>query len=339
MSAIKGTHHYNNGICEITCFENEVPEGFVKGRLKSVFDKMALTNIERYGVPIAAKNSNVKKKQKRTCVEKYGGNSPTNDVNVRKKQSQTCLEKYGVDNIAKSKEFQEAKKQICFEKYGVSCIQKTEWVRRKESDTVLNKTDKEKQEIVSKHRQTCINKYGVDSYSKTQQFRDTMSIYMKSISDEVQRKVRETMHKNNSFATSKPEEVFYNELLNFYDKNDIEKNYWSEKYPFKCDFYIKSTDTFIELNYHQSHGPHPFDSNNKDDIELVDKWKSKIKDRVNSKGKIVPNQYKSYVNNFTIKDPQKLITAISNKLHYIMYYKDVVLEYKNGELISQKKTS
>ena len=45
------------------------------------------------------------------------------------------------------------------------------------------------------------------------------------------------------------------------------------RYPFSCDFYIKSLDLFIELNIHPSHGDHLFDENNKEDSKLLEQLK------------------------------------------------------------------
>jgi hypothetical protein len=45
------------------------------------------------------------------------------------------------------------------------------------------------------------------------------------------------------------------------------------RYPFSCDFYIKSLDLFIELNIHPSHGEHLFDENNKEDSKLLEQLK------------------------------------------------------------------
>ena len=39
--------------------------------------------------------------------------------------------------------------------------------------------------------------------------------------------------------------------------------------------YIKSEDTFIEIQGYWAHGPHPFDSNNKEDINLINQWRKK----------------------------------------------------------------
>ena len=40
---------------------------------------------------------------------------------------------------------------------------------------------------------------------------------------------------------------------------------------------LKSLDLYIEYNGSWTHGKHPFDPTNKDDIEIVEKWKAKNK--------------------------------------------------------------
>ena len=51
--------------------------------------------------------------------------------------------------------------------------------------------------------------------------------------------------------------------------------YKSELYPFCCDFYFPDNDLYLEINAHWTHGYHPFDSTNKDDLLLLEQWKKK----------------------------------------------------------------
>lgn len=60
--------------------------------------------------------------------------------------------------------------------------------------------------------------------------------------------------------------------IDCFGKNDIECQYRSERYPYKCDFYIKSRDIFIELNAYWMHGGHWFDINNEADVEKLQDW-------------------------------------------------------------------
>ena len=68
---------------------------------------------------------------------------------------------------------------------------------------------------------------------------------------------------------SKSEDRVYDFLTSKFGKEDIERQYRSNSYPFSCDFYIKSLDLYIECNFGWTHGKHWFDSNNKDDIAVV----------------------------------------------------------------------
>lgn len=74
-----------------------------------------------------------------------------------------------------------------------------------------------------------------------------------------------------SFANSSVFEVFaYAELLKHFSPDDVLIDYgvhpYDSRYPFVCDFYIRSVDLFIELNVHFTHGGHWFDENSKQDV-------------------------------------------------------------------------
>lgn len=121
-----------------------------------------------------------------------------------------------------------------------------------------------------------------------------------------------TLKANGWFNTSKPEEELYKELCDRYGIDDVEHPYNDDpRYPFSCDFYIKSEDLFIELNRFWHHGPHPFDETNEEDIKLLETWKSK------SDGS---NQYSEAIKTWTVRDPLKIKTAKENNLNYKMIY-------------------
>lgn len=77
---------------------------------------------------------------------------------------------------------------------------------------------------------------------------------------------------NKSGKQSKSEDSFYKMLLIIFEKDDIIRQYYDkDRYPFNCDFYIKSKDLFIEYQGHPSHGYCPFNRNNKDHINYLSK--------------------------------------------------------------------
>lgn len=124
--------------------------------------------------------------------------------------------------------------------------------------------------------------------------------------------MRATMKENNSYLTSKPEEKLYEELKEKYGKENVKRNYNQDpRYPFYCDFYIISEDLFIELNKHPSHGPHPFNPNNKEDQKLLKEWEEKAK---------TSEYYKTAIDVWTRRDVNKINTAKENNLNYITIY-------------------
>lgn len=189
---------------------------------------------------------------------------------------ETNLEKYGVEHVAQSEAILSKMKATCIERYGA------EWSFGSS-------------EIKEKIQNTFKKKYG---YEYTLQ------------NKKINKKVIEAKRKNNTLNTSKQEDLCFEKLLTKFSANDIERNYNRDKrYPFMCDFYIKSLDLFIELNFHWTHGFHLFDKNNAEDLKLVEKWKLK-----NTK------YYNNAIATWTIRDIAKYNIAKENNLKYLVFY-------------------
>lgn len=139
---------------------------------------------------------------------------------------------------------------------------------------------------------------------------------------QITKKQQETKEKNNTFNTSKPETSVYLYLKKVFANELVYRNYKSERYPYRCDFYIKSEDLFIELNLHWTHGPHPFDENNPEDIVLLNKWKEKAK---------TSKFYEQAIYVWTVLDKEKIKVAQINNLNYkLIYTKENFEELKNS---------
>ena len=78
------------------------------------------------------------------------------------------------------------------------------------------------------------------------------------------------------------------------------------RYPYHIDFYLPDYDLFIEIQGHWSHGKHPFDETNLNDIETLKLWKEKQSPF-----------YKSAINVWTQRDVEKRNTAKKNKIKYL----------------------
>lgn len=239
------------------------------------------------------------------------------DIITRQKIQKTCLKKYGVLSSNQANIVKLKIKQTMINRYGVDNCQKCEKISKK---------------AIKSRQKHNLEKYGVTETSKLSEIKSKISNstrkYMlnrtQTEKDDFYRKIREIKRKNHTLKTSQPEEDFYSWLLTKFNKNDIYRNYsFDPRYPFACDFYIKSLDTFIELNLYWMHGFHWFDKNNKKDIIKLEKWKSKAK--------IGHKQYKAAIKVWSYSDLLKRDTAIKNNLNYIVLWNNEdIINFKNN---------
>lgn len=158
-----------------------------------------------------------------------------------------------------------------------------------------------------KQRKTIKHRYGVDNLMQKKEFVDSNW---------------ESKRRNGTCSSSKIEDQMYRELIQIFGKNEIKRNYNKDsRYPFYCDFYIVSDDIFIELNGTWFHGNHFFDVNNKNDIEMLNLWQSKLE-----------NGHPAYgdaIYRWTVMDPLKLKTAKDNKLNYLVFWDNDLKDFHN----------
>ena len=179
--------------------------------------------------------------------------------------------------------------------------------KQKISITKNTKSSEEKERIEAKRRASRI--YG-DPWNKGKH----TGAWTEEQKSNILSKQYVTKKKNNSFNYSKPEDIYYNKLVEKYGIEDVERQYIIDsRYSFACDFYIKSLDLFIELNLSWTHGDHPFDSTNEDDLIKLKVWQEKAQSS---------DYYKNAIDTWTIRDVKKLQTAINNNLNYITYYSE-----------------
>lgn len=149
---------------------------------------------------------------------------------------------------------------------------------------------------------TCMTRYGATNPSK-----------VKEIQNIATKRSKESAIRNGNINHSKPEDMFYAYLIDKYGIDDVVRQYKDNRYPFYCDFYIKSIDTFIELNIHWCHGFHPFDKNNQLDLDKLHEMEHK--NSVECKP-----SYGNAIKCWTVTDPLKQQIAKENNLNYIMFY-------------------
>ena len=195
-------------------------------------------------------------------------------------------------------ELQQAK-LTCLEKYGVEYSFQSENNKQKSKATLLANLGVENPmqaaAVQEKIKQTNLQKYGVaNPMSLT-------TIKHKSFSV---RKQKGTCN------TSAAEERVFEYLTNKY--KTVIRQYSDTRYPFRCDFYIKDLDTFVELNLHWTHGYKEY-TGSKEDLIKIAAWKAKAE---------TSNYYKSAIEVWTSRDPKKFNIARANNLRYIAVYKE-----------------
>lgn len=134
---------------------------------------------------------------------------------------------------------------------------------------------------------------------------------------EMEQKRYNTMMQNGTLGKNidtKAECEYYSYLKTLFDEDDIVHPYIDkDRYPFKCDFYIKSLDKFIEIHGNWTHGGRAYDPNDPDCQKQLEYWKEKAK---------TSNYYKNAIYTWTDLDVRKKEIAEKNNLNFeVIYYK------------------
>ena len=253
------------------------------------------------------------RKREQTFMERHGVTNPMQMISAREKLRETCMLKYGVENAHQNKDVIERAKRTNLEKYGATAyaasvegkarIEATNEARYgaknfMQSDAYLEIAA----DMQDKSRQTQIERYGVPHYSQSEEAK----------ARRVDRKNKEIASKleNGTFNTSQPEDVMYRRLVECFGTADVARNYKDDvRYPFYCDFYIKSRDMFIELNIHWTHGKHPFGLFSSD-TEIAKMWADK--DDV---------YYQNAIQTWTVRDVMKFDVAREHHLNYLVFWR------------------
>ena len=282
-----------------------------------------LNTIDKNGLNIIQKSI---KKGRQTNLIKYGVDNPFKSKDPKLNGRATKQEKYGDPYYTN----RDKAWKTCYKNNGVRCILELKEVHNKGIEKARAKMSRDKaRNTHNKHYgvsypfqrldyyKNLFNKlWGVDNYSKTKEFKDLWKD--KDFVLNFTNKVFNTKKKNKTLGTSNDENIIYQFLIDKFDFDDIIHHYKNKYYPFECDFYIKSLDLFIELNFFWTHGFEPFDKNNKKHLEILEKWKKKSKETNFKQNK--KDAYKNAIYIWTIDDPRKLQTFKQNNLNYKIFY-------------------
>ena len=273
-------------------------------------EKRRKTKFEKYGDP----NWNNAELAMQTRRENNGGLLWTDEM--KQKQKRPLLERYGDENWNN----QEKKRQTCLEKYGVvSYSQTDEFIEKTKATNLAHRGVEfpgQCEKCREKQKQTSLEKYGTEYYVQSKEYR----VLWKdpAFVENRQQKQYETKRKNHSFKTSKQEDSIFKLLCEKFSAENVIRQYRDKnRYPFHCDFYIKSADLFIECNFHWTHCGHFFNAADKNDIAYVRELKQNA-DRIRAKNNTIKrNLYDNAIEVWTVRDPNKIKAATNNHLNYV----------------------
>lgn len=293
------------------------------GKSKTVSETRKNSCIEKYGCSCSLQNDTVKEKSVKTLIEKYGVDNPLKSSIIKQKIVDTNISRYGVSNVMQSEEIRSKQQQSVFNHYGVVSPAKSDEIKKKIAETNIEKygtvAPANSDECKLKSIQTSLDNYG------TEHPQSSPIVKNKVITTNLQKygvdncmKLRSFVDKsynsrkiNGTYSSSAPEDFLY-ELLN--ESYVCYRQYISDAYPHECDFYIPELELYIEYNGTWTHGEHPYD----EDIDnFIDEWKEKAK---------MSDYYKSAINTYTVKDPEKIHDAIINGLNYLCIYRNVDID-------------
>lgn len=281
-----GKPWYNNGKIEIQRGQSEeIPDGFVRGRLPlstETKNKLKISNLNKSKEQKEAENKKRSDTLKKTFSLKT---QEEKDITIQKRKD-------AWDNKS-DEEKQEYRNKLSASLKGKNSG-KEPWNKG------LTKETDERVKLNAEHTSET-NKI------KSNHIKETNPEYFSNWRN----RVNDVMRVNNSFNRSIPEDRYYEELVKKYGEDDVVRWYSDERYPFVCDFYIPSEDLFIELNRHWTHGGHPFDELNVDDISKLEIWEELAKSS---------KYYKNAIYVWTELDVKKSKTAKDKNLNYKVIY-------------------
>lgn len=176
------------------------------------------------------------------------------------KRKDTCIKKYGEDNPSKVEEFKNKRTETIIEKFGVENAFQSETIKEKIRKTNIEKYGKpypfQASEVVEKTKQTFIQKYGVSNPNKLPEIRE--KIYNTNLqrygykcslsSPEIRAKGRETLYKNNTVPSSKPEKELYNLLVKIYGENNCIHSFPYDRLSLDCLLVINNQKIDVEYD-------------------------------------------------------------------------------------------
>lgn len=293
VSLTEGYKTYCSTKCAMA--DPEVRE-LVSQRTKAATEDIKKRNLERYGVEWTSQLESQKAKIKKTFLERYGVEHPMQLPEIRNKRNKSNLEHLGVEFPMQSKEIQAKIKNTNLKKYNVECPLQQKEIREKALKNAWSAEAREKR--IS----TTMKNYGC-SYNLQR-----AEVIAKSKNNSTKKKralsTRDTVLEKYKDKIGAFENLFI-KLANKINLN-YECQYYSDKYPYLCDFYLPDSDCYVEINGFWTHGDHWYSDK---DSSVIEEWKEKDNEF-----------YRNAIYTWTKLDVDKRNIAKKNNLNYVVLW-------------------
>lgn len=223
-------------------------------------------SLARYGVPCTAMDPEVRNKQAKTLREKNpdlpeGAQFPFESQKVRGRAKATMKRRHGHENPFAVPSVQAQIKQTLMDRYGVGNPSEAPEIQARRVETMLERYGVENpfmsEDVKELIRQVNLEKYGVE--------------YVMQLPEMI-RRAHESKKSNGTYGRSTVEDDLYELLVGQFGVDDVVRQHHDDRYPFACDFYVRSRDLFVELNGMWSHGGRWFDEERVEDLALASRW-------------------------------------------------------------------
>jgi len=206
-----------------------------------------------------------------------------------------------------------------------------------------NRTSEHQAKLVASFKRSRANETPEHKAERIRKVSEGTKKAMASMPEEKKREIvnkrEEALKRNGTFRSSMPEFIAGLLLKNKF--TEINCQYKSKEYPYKCDFYIPEINTWIEYQGNPGHGKEPFDKTNSEHIKIVSKWKELANKREKELQR--KSKYSQFIYVWTDLDVKKRKIAKENNLNYLEFFNmDQFLKWyktQSGTLLLEYKSS
>lgn len=295
-------------------------------QLDTIKERKRATTREHYGVDVSLCSPEVRAKAKATIRERYGVDNVSQSDEIKGRKIETSRAHYGTDYPQQSDEVRKAQSDTLKERFGIRSDEvvypfQIADVRQKAADSCESslgvRNPFESAEVQAGIRDVWVREYGVTNPSQVpevREHREQTMIRRYGVRNFMELDgsvgaIRDTKRRNGTLSGSSVETLVGAIFADMFGEDDVVTQYDRDaRYPFACDFYVKSRDLFVELNGLWAHGGHWYSGDVSDAARLA-AWRDKGSP-----------YYAKAANTWSARDIAKRAAAAKARLNYVVFW-------------------